>query len=174
MTRIIKLLLLISLTIYANAVNTLKSQTCKKSTTEPDCINSLNDDMTDKTKCLPITPVSGQICASWRDVQNNKNKIDYKSNQAQLSTGDKSHANLLIYFIKFARYSYDAKAGETTVLKDLQIFTDSKLNTQAVMGYDPVSNSIVSSHRGSSNIMNWLSDFDFIKTPYVAPGCNNC
>lgn len=57
MIRILKLLLLTSLVFGANAVNTLKSQSCKKITNEPDCISSLNNDLTDRTKCLPIVAV---------------------------------------------------------------------------------------------------------------------
>ena len=68
MKRIPKLFIVISLALAANAVNELKSQACNKLTTESNCINSVNDDLTDKTKCLPIFAVGNQICASWRDV----------------------------------------------------------------------------------------------------------
>ena len=57
MIKILKLFLLISFALYANAINQLTSQTCSKLTTEENCINSINDDVTDKTKCLPIIPV---------------------------------------------------------------------------------------------------------------------
>jgi len=42
------------------------------------------------------------------------------------------------------------------------------------MGYDAHSNTIISSHRGSANVMNWLEDFDFIKVDYTVAGCNDC
>lgn len=43
-----------------------------------------------------------------------------------------------------------------------------------VMGYDSVSNSIISTYRGSDNALNWIEDFDFIKVDYVREGCTDC
>jgi putative lipase involved disintegration of autophagic bodies len=43
-----------------------------------------------------------------------------------------------------------------------------------VVGYDPVTNSIISSFRGTENIVNWIEDADFFKTDYNTPGCNDC
>jgi len=42
------------------------------------------------------------------------------------------------------------------------------------MGFDVESNSIITSFRGSSNIVNWILNADFIKTDYVAEGCKDC
>jgi putative lipase involved disintegration of autophagic bodies len=42
------------------------------------------------------------------------------------------------------------------------------------MGYDPITNSIITSFRGSSNTKNWVEDFVFFKTPYYVDGCNDC
>jgi alpha-beta hydrolase superfamily lysophospholipase len=40
------------------------------------------------------------------------------------------------------------------------------------MGYDSETNSIITSFRGTDNLVNLLSDADFIKFDY--PGCENC
>jgi putative lipase involved disintegration of autophagic bodies len=42
------------------------------------------------------------------------------------------------------------------------------------MGYDSASKSIITSFRGSSNVMNFLEDADFYKVDYNQPNCNNC
>jgi len=43
-----------------------------------------------------------------------------------------------------------------------------------VMGYDPATNSIIESYRGTENVFNWIEDADFIKTDYNKPGCTDC
>jgi predicted lipase len=74
---------------------------------------------------------------------------------------------------KWAFYPYDAQPSDTQ-LKNMKIFEDSKTKAQAVVGYDSASNSIITSFRGSDNIMNWIENADFVKTPYTVGGCSNC
>jgi len=74
---------------------------------------------------------------------------------------------------KWAFYPYSAQASDTD-LKDLKIFEDKNTKALAVAGYDAGANSIITSFRGSDNIMNWLEDADVIKTSYNQPGCSNC
>lgn len=53
------------------------------------------------------------------------------------------------------------------------VINDPVLETAGYIGYLPSDNSIYVVFRGSSNIPNWLSDFDTTKTPYTAwPECN--
>jgi hypothetical protein len=54
------------------------------------------------------------------------------------------------------------------------IIENPKWDTRVVLGYDPESNSIISSFRGTSDALNWLEDVVFFKTPYVRDGCENC
>ena len=56
----------------------------------------------------------------------------------------------------------------------MEIIDESSTKSRAVVGYDPVSNSIITSFRGSSNIKNWLEDFDVFKVDYNEHGCNDC
>jgi len=56
----------------------------------------------------------------------------------------------------------------------MQIFENALYETKMVVGYDPVTNSIISTFRGTSNIVNWIEDADFFKTDYNQPGCGNC
>ncbi len=56
----------------------------------------------------------------------------------------------------------------------MKIFEGFKLETRAVMGYDIVTNSIITTFRGTETKLNWLEDFDFKKVDYLLPGCTNC
>jgi len=112
-------------------------------------------------------------CASWRDVQNDAYSIDYSKDQAALSADDKIKVNTLIEMQQWAFYAYTADKSDT-LLQDFQIFEDAVKETKVILGYDPISGSIITSWRGSANIMNWLEDFDFVKVDYYQPGCNDC
>jgi len=79
----------------------------------------------------------------------------------------------MIYMQKWAFYAYDAKPGDTQ-LADLSIIEDSFRDTRVITGYDRSTNSIITSFRGSSNVMNFLEDVNFFKTSFVRSGCNNC
>jgi len=46
--------------------------------------------------------------------------------------------------------------------------------TRVVMGYEPISNSIITSFRGSANTKNWIEDFVFIKVAYNHTACADC
>ena len=74
---------------------------------------------------------------------------------------------------KWAFYAYDAVPGDGA-LKDLKIIEDSFHDTKVVAGYDSSRNYIITSFRGSANVMNFLEDVNFFKTSYKAPGCNSC
>jgi len=54
------------------------------------------------------------------------------------------------------------------------IVEDGFHDTKVVTGYDAAKNYIVTSFRGSANVMNFLEDVNFFKTRYSAPGCNDC
>lgn len=82
----------------------LLSQKCVRISTEIDCTESLNADLTDGTKCLPIfeaTMIMNETnsespygrsnkaavtCASWKDIQNNNFTINYQSNHEDIAT----------------------------------------------------------------------------------------
>lgn len=59
-------------------------------------------------------------------------------------------------------------------LADLKIVEDEHYGTKMIMGYDASTNSIISSFRGSDNLMNWLLNVDFFKVNYTVEGCTNC
>jgi len=46
------------------------------------------------------------------------------------------------------------------------------MKTMMYLGYDAASNSIITCFRGTENILNWITDADFIKVDY--PGCEGC
>ena len=73
----------------------------------------------------------------------------------------------------WARYATNAKDGDTN-LADMRIFENSFYETKMVVGYDPVTQSIISTFRGTSNVVNWIEDADFFRTDYTRPGCSNC
>jgi len=56
----------------------------------------------------------------------------------------------------------------------LTIIEDSFRDTRVITGYDRDTHSIITSFRGSSNVMNFLEDVNFFKTSYVRSGCSNC
>jgi putative lipase involved disintegration of autophagic bodies len=43
-----------------------------------------------------------------------------------------------------------------------------------VIGYDPSSNSIITSFRGTDNVKNVVEDIDFKFNEYKQPGCGEC
>jgi predicted lipase len=42
------------------------------------------------------------------------------------------------------------------------------------MGFDASTNSIITAFRGTTNIRNLVEDFNFLKTSYDRPNCNDC
>mmetsp|Transcript_13921 Transcript_13921/g.26095 ORF Transcript_13921/g.26095 Transcript_13921/m.26095 type:complete len:393 (-) Transcript_13921:715-1893(-) len=162
------------------------SQKCTDQTSCSNCMNSLNNALLDKSKCIPITPSTDDdqdsgflaggatiTCASWNTVQSKQYTIDFGCNNGSIPSWEQNQINELRYTVKWAFYAYDAKAGDTQ-LASMKIFEDSHFDTKVVMGYDAARNWIITSFRGSSNVMNWLSDFNFPKTAYSRPGCNGC
>jgi hypothetical protein len=158
-------------------------QKCTGITSCADCTNSVNNSILGSPKCIPILPAAnddpdtsgdnGTIsCVSYGGFSS-KYTMDFACNNGALSAAEKTQIADLKYNVKWAFYAYDAKAGDT-LLQSMKIFENTKLNTRAVMGYDAARGFIVTSFRGSSNVMNWLSDFNFPKVPYVVPGCTNC
>lgn len=51
------------------------------------------------------------------------------------------------------------------------VYHNASIESQGFSGYDPSMGAIVVAFRGSSNIPNWISDLDFIKTTYPNPAC---
>ena len=74
---------------------------------------------------------------------------------------------------KWARYASEAQPGDLS-LDDLKIVEDAHYETRMIMGYDASTNSIISSFRGSANLMNWLLNIDFVKIDYTVGGCVDC
>jgi len=79
----------------------------------------------------------------------------------------------MTYYTTWARYAYDVEKGAEK-LGDEKVIKNVKFETQMVIGYDAATNTILSTYRGSSNIMNWIENFDFIKTEFTAAGCSDC
>jgi len=77
----------------------------------------------------------------------------------------------VVQFSKWAAYAYSSVAGEE-FLKDFKVVENEEFGAKMIMGYDPESNSIISSFRGSINLVNYIEDADFIKTDYgLCEGC---
>jgi hypothetical protein len=102
MNRSLLLATSILLFLGANSAD-FASNKCSKLTTYTDCINSVNNGIEDRSKCLPIlsTPASGEnrslTCASYADVKENNYTIDYQANLDTISDSEKSQINQLIY-----------------------------------------------------------------------------
>jgi hypothetical protein len=56
----------------------------------------------------------------------------------------------------------------------MKILENTLYETKMVVGYDASSNSIISTWRGTSNIVNWIEDADFFKSDYNRAGCSGC
>ena len=56
----------------------------------------------------------------------------------------------------------------------MRIFNNAALETKMVVGYDAASHSIISTFRGTSNVVNWIEDADFFKVSYSKSGCGSC
>jgi hypothetical protein len=80
---------------------------------------------------------------------------------------------MLVLMAKWAQYP-DKVQPLTPLLEDMKVYDDLKLETRVVMGYDVVTNSIITTYRGTVTKLNWIEDFDFKKVDYLFPGCNNC
>jgi len=74
----------------------LVSQKCAKAGSLTECVDSIDSELTDHTKCLPIVVYGNEektevtfgtsSCSSWRDIQNDSTlSIDYANDQALLS-----------------------------------------------------------------------------------------
>ena len=57
-------------------------------------------------------------------------------------------------------------------LTDVKAFTNSSLKMQGFVGYSSSNKAIIVAFRGSSNIKNWIDDFDFFQIPYTK--CVGC
>jgi hypothetical protein len=156
---------------------------CTSASSYEDCINSVNNAWTDISKCIPILPSSEvgngflgnstATCASWKSVQSKNYTINLSLNNALVPPSLQAQTSDLRYNIKWAYYAYEAKPTDT-LLEDMKIVDNAKLNTRVVMGYDADRNFIVTSFRGSNNTMNWVSDAEFPKKEYLREGCVNC
>lgn len=63
--------------------------------------------------------------------------------------------------------------GPTAGFVVTYVIYDSGTDTEGFIGYLPSDNSIYVTYRGSSSILNWISDLDAFKTPYSSyPECN--
>jgi hypothetical protein len=91
-----------------------------------------------------------------------------------LTEEEKVEIDLLMYNQRWAFHAYNVQEGETDKLKDLKIVDNKQWDTRAILGYDNVTNSIITSFRGSIDMANWILDADFIKTEYTTGGCNGC
>lgn len=164
------------------------SQKCTALTSCSDCMASTNNGLTDTSKCIPIVATSPSdedsditfleasstiTCASWDSVQKNSYNIDVQCNNAAISADEQAQIADLRYNVKWAFYAYDAKEGDT-LLQSMKIIGSIKFDTRVVMGYDAARQFIVISFRGSSNLMNWISDANYPKSDYVKEGCSSC
>lgn len=72
-----------------------------------------------------------------------------------------------------AAYKTHTFKGPTTGFVVTSIIYDVSTDTEGFIGYLPSDNSIYVTFRGSSSILNWISDLDVFKTPYTSyPECN--
>jgi hypothetical protein len=51
------------------------------------------------------------------------------------------------------------------------VYDNATIQSQGFSGYDPSADQIVVAFRGTSNIVNWISDLDFTKVPYPDADC---
>jgi len=84
--RSIALTATLALLFSSTQANDLASKDCRKVSSCSDCINYLNDDLLDGTKCIPTT--SDGVCKSWSDVQHDSTGIDYGCNWSGISAGE--------------------------------------------------------------------------------------
>jgi len=65
--------------------------------------------------------------------------------------------------------------GHLPSITNVTVVYNDTADCQGFVGYDASSNDIVMSFRGSSNLWNWLEDFDFFFKDYPnAPDCHGC
>lgn len=79
-----------------------------------------------------------------------------------------------MYNQRWAFYAYDVVEGDTSKLHDLKIVENRIWDTRCILGYDPITNSIITSFRGSIDMQNYILDADFVKTNYTVGDCNGC
>jgi len=57
---------------------------------------------------------------------------------------------------------------------DLKVIEDDFYKSRAIVFYEPARDAIITGFRGSSNVMNWLENIDFVKIDYTLGGCQDC
>jgi hypothetical protein len=160
------------------------SQECINITDCGVCIDSINNSWYDTSKCVPIVPslykdkenstaTKTITCASSKIVEFKKYSIDFQCSNALLPARTKNDIGSLRYIAKWADYAYTASASDN-LLSDMAIIEDSFYKSRAVVGYDKSRSLIIASFRGSSNVQNWLSNFNFPLSDYTRTGCSNC
>jgi len=154
------------------------SQECISITDCGVCINSVNNDWYDTSKCVPIVPspyssTKTITCASYKTVESKKYSIDFTCSNSLISQDTMVQIANLRYMVKWAMYAYTASATDN-LLSDMVIIENIKFESRAVLGYDRSRNYIIVAFRGSSTLQNWISDFDFPLTDYSKTGCTSC
>jgi hypothetical protein len=160
------------------------SQECISITDCSVCIDSINNNWYDTSKCVPIVPsiyadeedssyTKTITCASSKTVDSKKYSLDFHCSNDSLSQETKVQIADLRYMVKWALYSYSAKSSDN-LLSDMVIIENINLESRAVLGYDKSRNYIIVSFRGSSTLQNWISDFNFPLVDYTRTGCSSC
>jgi hypothetical protein len=92
---------------------------------------------------------------------------------------DPSRAMSSLYFCKasycdhnvIASWSCGESCGYHAGFVVQGVYTNGSFDAQGFSGYSPADDAIIVAFRGSSNIPNWIADFDFKKMPYPDPSC---
>jgi len=59
-------------------------------------------------------------------------------------------------------------------MTSIQVFFNALRQAQGYAAYDPSSNSIVAAIRGTSDVTNWIDDFQAVQVSYSNGGCSGC
>ena len=96
--------------------------------------------------------------------------MDYDCNHDTLTQKEKDEIKDAMWISFWSYYAYDAIPGDDTYLEDMSVIEED--DNRVVSGYDKLADAIVVTFRGSSNLQNWLDDFDMVKVTYTEYDCN--
>jgi hypothetical protein len=108
------------------------------------------------------------LCAAVFSAEFNETSSAFSKSQAATSLWLSAAA----YCGKSAYQTHTFK-GPTAGFVVTYVIYDASTDTEGYIGYLPSDNSIYVTFRGSSSILNWISDLDALKTSYTSfPDCN--
>ena len=92
-------------------------------------------------------------------------KIDYKSSQENFTDEEYDHVYRGIWHVQWSHLIEYTDIHEGN-LTDMQIFDAPDLETEAVVAYEPVTDTILYIFRATYTDFNWIEDYDIIPVDY--------